>query len=86
MEKSFSTFVEAVADGEDPYVVAASQIFQIPLLEITKSQRNETKTRLMGAIYGYTDHSLSQQKCFDITFSGDVMKMIVAIENIKEKM
>lgn len=51
MERSFDIFVEAVKEGKDPYLAAASQRFQKPPEEITKAERSITKARLLRAIY-----------------------------------
>lgn len=51
-DSSFSSFVEAVKVGEDPYKAAAAERFQKPIRQVTYKERLEMKTRLMQAIYG----------------------------------
>lgn len=52
MEKSFPDFVQAIKNGYDPYLAAASQMFQVCIKDVTKDQRLKAKTGLLVALYG----------------------------------
>ena len=44
--------MQAVKNGYDPYMAAASQMFQVCIKDVTKDQRLKAKTRLLIALYG----------------------------------
>lgn len=75
MEKSFLAFVQAIKDGEDPYVAAGSQIFQVPLKDVTKDQRQASKMRLLQALYGG-----------EVTYDEDLESLEISIKQIRTKM
>ncbi len=54
------TMIKAFLDGEDIHRVTASQVFNIPLEEVTALQRGQAKAVNFGIIYGISAFSLSQ--------------------------
>jgi len=54
------TMIEAFRSGEDIHAVTASQVFGVPLSEVTKSQRSHAKAVNFGIVYGIGEFSLSQ--------------------------
>ncbi|MDB5100798.1 MAG: polymerase [Cyanobacteria bacterium RYN_339] len=54
------TFVKAFRDDMDIHAVTASEIFNVPLAEVTSDQRRRAKTTNFGIIYGQSDFGLSK--------------------------
>ena len=54
------TMIKAFLDGEDIHAVTASQVFNVPLAEVSKLQRSNAKAVNFGIVYGISDFSLSQ--------------------------
>ena len=54
------TMIRAFLDGEDIHAVTASQVFNVPLAEVSKLQRGNAKAVNFGIVYGISDFSLSQ--------------------------
>jgi DNA polymerase-1 len=52
---------EAFMKGQDIHRLTASQIFGIPLEDVTAEQRRQAKTINFGIIYGISSYGLSQQ-------------------------
>lgn len=52
--------INAFKNGEDIHAEAASQVFEIPLGEVTKEQRSRAKAVNFGIVYGIGEYSLSQ--------------------------
>lgn len=52
--------IEAFLSGQDIHTVTASEIFQIPLSEVTKEQRRQAKAVNFGLIYGQQAYGLSK--------------------------
>jgi DNA polymerase-1 len=52
--------VEAYKNGEDIHAVTASQVFGVPIGEITSKMRREAKAVNFGIIYGISDYGLSR--------------------------
>ena len=52
--------INSYKDGKDIHAITASQIFHIPLEEVTPSQRRDAKAVNFGIIYGISDFGLSQ--------------------------
>ncbi len=50
---------QAFLDGEDIHAVTASQVFGVPLSEVTKQQRSSAKAINFGIVYGMSDFSLA---------------------------
>lgn len=55
-----SHLIEAYRNNEDIHTLTASQIFGIPLCDVTAEQRREAKAVNFGIIYGISDYGLSQ--------------------------
>lgn len=51
---------KAFVDGEDIHAVTASQVFGVPLAEVTKLQRSHAKAVNFGIVYGISPFSLAQ--------------------------
>ncbi|MEA4895609.1 MAG: DNA polymerase I [Oscillospiraceae bacterium] len=54
------TMKKAFRDGEDIHAVTASQVFGVPLSEVTKLQRSRAKAVNFGIVYGISAFSLAQ--------------------------
>lgn len=54
------SLIEAYKNGCDIHASTASQIFNIPLEEVTPAKRREAKAINFGIIYGISDYGLSQ--------------------------
>lgn len=54
------TMINAFKSGEDIHAVTASQVFGIPLNEVTKEQRSSAKAVNFGIVYGIGEFSLSR--------------------------
>ena len=52
--------VAAFAHGEDIHSTTASQVFSVPLSEVTKDMRRLAKTVNFGVIYGMSEYGLEQ--------------------------
>lgn len=50
--KAAQTFVKHVLEGKDPHSAVAAMIWDTPIAEVTKPQRDAVKRRLFGASYG----------------------------------
>ena len=55
------TMIKAFKDGEDIHASTASQVFNVPLEEVTREQRSNAKTVNFGIIYGVSAFGLSNQ-------------------------
>ncbi len=54
------TMIRAFQDGEDIHAVTASQVFDVPLSEVTSLQRSRAKAVNFGIVYGISAFSLAQ--------------------------
>lgn len=54
------TMIKAFRDGEDIHAVTASQVFDVPLAEVTSLQRSRAKAVNFGIVYGISAFSLAQ--------------------------
>lgn len=55
-----STLINAFRSGEDIHRITASQVFNIPVKEVTSKQRSNAKAVNFGIVYGIGAFSLSQ--------------------------
>ena len=53
--------IEAFNEGKDVHALTASQVFGVPLAEVTKDMRQSAKAVNFGIIYGISDFGLSEQ-------------------------
>jgi DNA polymerase-1 len=53
--------IEAFSEGQDIHASTASQVFKVPLSEVTREQRSNAKTVNFGIIYGVSAFGLSNQ-------------------------
>ena len=53
--------IKAFQDGEDIHASTASKLFNIPLEEVTKTQRSQAKTVNFGILYGQGAFGLAEQ-------------------------
>lgn len=53
--------LRAFAEGQDIHAFVASQVFDVPLAEVTKDQRGRAKAVNFGIIYGQGAYGLSRQ-------------------------
>jgi DNA polymerase-1 len=58
---SDENLIKAFKDGLDIHATTASKIFNIPISDITKEQRNIGKTMNFATLYGQGAHALAQQ-------------------------
>ncbi len=54
------TMLNAFRNNEDIHAVTASQVFDVPINEVTREQRGRAKTINFGIVYGMSDFSLAQ--------------------------
>lgn len=54
------TMQNAFKSGEDIHAVTASQVFGLPLAEVTPAQRSSAKAVNFGIVYGISAFSLAQ--------------------------
>ncbi|MEM1002318.1 MAG: DNA polymerase I, partial [Bacteroidota bacterium] len=55
------TMIEAFKRGEDIHASTASQVFNVPITEVSREQRSNAKTVNFGIIYGVSAFGLSNQ-------------------------
>ena len=55
-----ATMIEAFKSGEDIHAVTASQVFNVPLSEVTRLMRSRAKAVNFGIVYGISAFSLAQ--------------------------
>ncbi|MDN3596220.1 DNA polymerase I [Zunongwangia endophytica] len=67
------TMIKAFKDGEDIHASTASQVFNVPLEEVTREQRSNAKTVNFGIIYGVSAFGLSNQTSLTRAESKDLI-------------
>ncbi len=53
------TMINAFNDGDDIHAITASQVFNVPIDEVTKQMRSEAKAVNFGIVYGISDFGLA---------------------------
>lgn len=66
--------IEAFNRGEDIHASTASRVFQVPLNEVTRQQRDQAKTVNFGIIYGVSAFGLSNQTGLSRTEARDLIE------------
>lgn len=56
-----TNMIEAFQRGEDIHASTASKLFNVPLEEVTKTQRSQAKTVNFGIVYGQSAFALAEQ-------------------------
>ena len=54
------TLIDAFLQGQDIHARTASEVFGVPLAEVTSAQRRSAKAVNFGIVYGLSDYGLSQ--------------------------
>lgn len=54
------SLIKAYSEGKDIHALTASQIFNVPLEEVTSNQRRSAKAVNFGVIYGISNYGLAQ--------------------------
>lgn len=67
------TMIEAFQRGEDIHASTAAKVFNVPLGEVTRLQRNQAKTVNFGIIYGVSAFGLSNQTNLSRTEAKDLI-------------
>ena len=52
------TMIKGFCEGQDIHAITASQVFEVPLEEVTKQMRSEAKAVNFGIVYGISDYGL----------------------------
>jgi len=55
-----ATLIDAFLQGQDIHARTASEVFGVPLAEVTSAQRRSAKAVNFGIVYGLSDYGLSQ--------------------------
>lgn len=66
--------IEAFNEGKDVHALTASQVFGVPLAEVTKDMRQSAKAVNFGIIYGISDFGLSEQLKISPKRAGEYIK------------
>ena len=77
--------IEAYNSAQDIHATTASQVFHVPLDEVTKTQRSNAKAVNFGIIYGISSFGLSQDLSISRKEAGEYIERYFATyPNIKE--
>ena len=66
--------IEAFNEGKDVHALTASQVFGVPLADVTKDMRQSAKAVNFGIIYGISDFGLSEQLKISPKQAGEYIK------------
>ena len=66
--------IEAFNEGKDVHALTASQVFGVPLAEVSKDMRQSAKAVNFGIIYGISDFGLSEQLKISPKQAGEYIK------------
>ncbi len=79
--------IEAYEKGTDIHTVTASQVFDVPIEEVTPKMRREAKAVNFGIIYGISDFGLSRNLGISLeTARGYIEKYFATYSAVKEYM
>ena len=70
-----TNMIEAFKRGEDIHASTASQVFNVPLGEVTREQRSNAKTVNFGIIYGVSAFGLSNQTDLSRTEAKELIEL-----------
>lgn len=68
------TMINAFISGEDIHKVTASQVFDVPLEEVTHSMRSNAKAVNFGIVYGISDFGLARNLGINRTEAGTYIR------------
>lgn len=81
------TLIEAYKEGKDIHSITASQVFGVPLEEVTPQMRRNAKAVNFGIIYGISDFGLSKSIGTSVNKAGEYIKAYFAnYPEVKEYM
>lgn len=92
-----TTMIDAFNSGEDIHTVTASQVFKVPINEVSKQLRSRAKAVNFGIVYGISDFGLAEQinikrneakqyiEQYLVTYSGIKKYMDDIVEESKRK-
>lgn len=66
--------IQAFRGGEDIHTSTAAKVFNIPIQEVTKTQRSQAKTVNFGIIYGVSAYGLARQTDLSRVQAGEMIK------------
>lgn len=72
------TMINAFKNGEDIHASTASQVFGIPIGDVTPEQRKRAKTVNFGIVYGIGEYSLSEDLHIPIKTAAEYIKNYLA--------
>ena len=68
------TMIKAFKNGEDIHASTAAKVFNVPIEEVTREQRNNAKTVNFGIIYGVSAFGLSNQTSLSRTEAKELIE------------
>ena len=78
---------EAFNNGEDIHAITASQVFNVPLKEVSSAQRGRAKAVNFGIIYGISDFGLAKDLRISVGEARDYIKKYFELyKSVKEYM
>ena len=66
--------ITAFNEGEDIHAFTASQVFDVPLKNVTPEMRNQSKAVNFGILYGNQAFGLSQQLSIEFSEASDFIE------------
>ena len=79
--------IETFTSGGDIHALTASQVFGVPLTEVTKEMRQSAKAVNFGIIYGISDYGLAEQLKISPKRAGEyIQKYFEMYPSVKEYM
>lgn len=73
------TMIDAFASGQDIHAITASQVFQVPLEEVTPAMRRSAKAVNFGIVYGISAFSLSNDIGVPVKRAGEYIDNYLAV-------
>ena len=69
-----ASLIEAYNSGKDIHKITAAKVFNVPIEEVTKSQRSNAKAVNFGIVYGISSFGLSQDLSISRKEAGEYIK------------